>query len=99
MAPHYQDSSITIHKIKCGPYDNNAYRVVSPKPNESIIIDTPADPGPLISAARARKGRPMAERLSQELLEASRGQGSAVRRREDLYRMAEANRAFAHYRW
>ena len=53
----------------------------------------------IISAARARSGRPMAEGLAQELLEAARGQGSAVRRREELYRMAEANRAFAHYRW
>lgn len=53
----------------------------------------------IIQAARARRGRPMAERLSIELAEAARGQGSAVRRREELYRMAEANRAFAHYRW
>ncbi len=53
----------------------------------------------IISAARARQGRPMRERLAQELLEASRGQGTAVRRREDLHRMAEANRAFVHYRW
>ena len=53
----------------------------------------------LISGARARGGRPMAQRLSQELMEASRNQGSAVKRREDLHRMAEANRAFAHYRW
>ncbi len=53
----------------------------------------------IVNAARARSGRPMAERLAQELLEASRGQGAAVRRREELYRMAEANRAFVHYRW
>ncbi len=53
----------------------------------------------IIQAARARKGRPMAQRLSIELAEAARGQGTAVKRREDLYRMAEANRAFAHYRW
>ncbi len=53
----------------------------------------------IITAARSRSGRPMADRLSAELLEASRGQGTAVKRREDLYRMAEANRAFAHYRW
>jgi small subunit ribosomal protein S7 len=53
----------------------------------------------IIQAARARKGRPMADRLSIELAEAARGQGTAVKRREDLYRMAEANRAFAHYRW
>ena len=53
----------------------------------------------IINSARARGGRPMAERLAQELLEASRGQGAAVKRKEDLYRMAEANRAFVHYRW
>lgn len=53
----------------------------------------------LIQAARDRSGRPIAERLFQELLEASRGAGAAVRKREDAHRMAEANRAFVHYRW
>ena len=53
----------------------------------------------LITSARARTGRPMARRLYEELLDASRGQGAAVKRREDLQRMAEANRAFVHYRW
>ncbi|MBI4199537.1 MAG: 30S ribosomal protein S7 [Chloroflexi bacterium] len=53
----------------------------------------------LINAARARQGAPMASRLFQELLDASRGQGTAVKRREDLQKMAEANRAFVHYRW
>ena len=53
----------------------------------------------IIGSARARVGRPMADRLYQELLDASRGQGAAVKRREDLHRVAEANRAFVHYRW
>ena len=53
----------------------------------------------LIQAARARSGRPAAERVYMELLEASRGGGAAVRKREDAHRMAEANRAFVHYRW
>ncbi len=53
----------------------------------------------LITAARARKGRPMRDRLTAELLDAARGQGAAVKRREDLFKMAEANRAFVHYRW
>lgn len=53
----------------------------------------------IIQAARSRRGRPMSQRLSVELAEAARNQGTAVKRREDLYRMAEANRAFAHYRW
>ena len=53
MAPHYQDSTITIHKLKCGPYDNNAYLLVCPQTNESILIDTPAEPDKLIEAAKA----------------------------------------------
>jgi small subunit ribosomal protein S7 len=53
----------------------------------------------LVNAARARTGRPMAERLALELADAFKGQGAAVKRREDLHRMAEANRAFVHYRW
>ena len=53
----------------------------------------------LISSARSGSGRPMAARLAQELVDAARGQGAAVKRKEDLHRMAEANRAFVHYRW
>ena len=53
----------------------------------------------IITAARARKGMPMVRRLALELIDASRGEGAAVRRREELHRMAEANRAFVHYRW
>ena len=52
----------------------------------------------LIRGARSRKGLPMRNGLAQELLEAARGEGGAVRRREELHRMAEANRAFVHYR-
>ena len=53
----------------------------------------------LITSSRARKGRPMHEKLAQEFLDASRGDGASVKRREDLHRMADANKAFAHYRW
>ena len=53
----------------------------------------------LITAARARKGRPMSERLAAELLDASKGQGSSIKKRDDTHKMAEANKAFAHYRW
>jgi small subunit ribosomal protein S7 len=52
----------------------------------------------IIRGARARKGSPMRRSLANEFLEASRGEGSAVRRREELHRMADANRAFVHYR-
>ena len=53
----------------------------------------------IVNAARARSGRPMSDCLAQEFMEAYRGQGTAVKRREDAHRMAEANRAFVHYRW
>ncbi|MBI4282216.1 MAG: 30S ribosomal protein S7 [Chloroflexi bacterium] len=53
----------------------------------------------ILRASLARTGRPMAERLALELQEASKGQGAAVRRREEIHRMAEANRAFVHYKW
>jgi len=53
----------------------------------------------LISAARERNEKTMTERLSAELLDASNNRGNAVKKREDTHRMAEANRAFSHYRW
>ena len=53
----------------------------------------------LITAARERNEKTMTERLSAELLDASNSRGSAVKKREDTHRMAEANRAFSHYRW
>lgn len=53
----------------------------------------------LVNAARTRGGRSMEEKLAAEVMDASRGQGAALRRREETHRMAEANRAFVHYRW
>ena len=53
----------------------------------------------LIAPARARNEKTMTERLSAELLDASNNRGSAVKKREDVHKMAEANRAFSHYRW
>jgi small subunit ribosomal protein S7 len=53
----------------------------------------------LLAAARNRPGKSMAEKLANELMDAARGTGAAVKKREDTHRMAEANRAFAHYRW
>jgi len=53
----------------------------------------------LINSARARNEKTMVDRLSGELLDAANNRGSAVKKREDTHRMAEANRAFSHYRW
>ena len=53
----------------------------------------------IIDAARSRSEKSMAHRLANELMEAAENRGAAVRKREDTHRMAEANKAFAHYRW
>ena len=53
----------------------------------------------LTNAARTRGGHTMAENLANEIIDASNGTGAAVKKREDTHRMAEANKAFAHYRW
>ncbi|MCM8759700.1 MAG: 30S ribosomal protein S7 [Candidatus Omnitrophica bacterium] len=53
----------------------------------------------IIQSARSRKGKPMYERLVEEIIEASRNEGASVKKREEMHKMAESNRAFAHYRW
>ncbi len=66
---------------------------VSPRRGLSLAIRW------LIKSARARTGRSMGEKLAGELSDAFKGQGTTIKKREDVYRMAQANRAFAHYRW
>lgn len=53
----------------------------------------------IVDAARAKKGKPMAERLSEEIILASKGEGEAIKKRENVHKMAEANKAFAHFAW
>ena len=53
----------------------------------------------LVRSSRGRRGHSMAEKLAGEFMDAANGQGATVKRREDTHRMAEANRAFVHYRW
>ena len=53
----------------------------------------------LLKSARSRGGRSMAERLAAELIDAAGGQGATIKKKDDTHRMAEANRAFVHYRW
>ncbi|MCX7705913.1 MAG: 30S ribosomal protein S7 [bacterium] len=66
---------------------------VSPKRSLSLAIRW------ILQSARARKGKPMYERLVEEIIEASKNEGSSVKKREEMHKMAESNRAFAHYRW
>lgn len=51
----------------------------------------------IIEASKAKKGKPMSEKLAQEIADASNGEGAAAKKREDVHRMAEANKAFAHF--
>ena len=53
----------------------------------------------LVGFSRKRREKTMAERLAGEIMDAANGTGSSVKRREDLFKMAESNRAFSHYRW
>jgi small subunit ribosomal protein S7 len=53
----------------------------------------------LVAATRARSGKSMAEKLAAEIMDAAQGQGATIKKREDTHKMAEANRAFVHYRW
>jgi small subunit ribosomal protein S7 len=53
----------------------------------------------LINAARAKKGKPMAEKLANEITLAAKNEGEAIKKRDDMHRMAESNKAFAHFAW
>ena len=53
----------------------------------------------IVEAARAKKGKPMAEKLAEEIMLAAKGEGAAVTKRENTHKMAEANKAFAHFAW
>ena len=53
----------------------------------------------IVTAARSKKGKPMADKLAEELIAASKNEGAAIKKKQDTHRMAEANRAFSHYRW
>jgi small subunit ribosomal protein S7 len=53
----------------------------------------------ILASSRAKKGKPMCQRLASELLDASKGEGNAMTTRENVHRMAEANKAFAHFAW
>ena len=70
-----------------------------------VPIEVPPDRGMslamrwLMDFARARGGKSMAEKLASEIIDASQGQGATVKKRQDTHKMAEANKAFAHYRW
>jgi small subunit ribosomal protein S7 len=90
---------------------NNAAPVLEVKPRRvggatyQIPMEVPADRRTslairwLLQSARNRSGKSMAEKLANELMDASQGTGATIKKKDDTHRMAEANKAFAHYRW
>ncbi|HOV28723.1 MAG TPA: 30S ribosomal protein S7 [Synergistales bacterium] len=90
---------------------DNVKPVVEVKPRRvgGATYQVPVEVGPeraealairwIIQYARAKKGMPMVERLAREFADAYKGEGASMKKREDTHKMAEANRAFAHYRW
>jgi small subunit ribosomal protein S7 len=90
------DNVRPVLEVKSRRVGGSTYQVpveVYPKRRTSLALRW------LINAARSRGERGMSERLCNELLDAASGRGSAVKKKEDTHRMAEANKAFAHYRW
>jgi small subunit ribosomal protein S7 len=103
-----------VHKNPLDVFEqavNNATPVLEVKPRRvgGATYQVPVEVGPerrlslamrwLVWNARNRTGKSMAEKLASELMDAAQGQGATVKKKEDTHRMAEANRAFAHYRW
>lgn len=85
-----------VLEVKSRRVGGSNYQVpieVSPARSQALAIRW------LVKYARERGGKGMAENLASELIDASNGTGGAVKKREDTHRMAEANKAFAHYRW
>ncbi|MFQ5502077.1 MAG: 30S ribosomal protein S7 [Phycisphaerae bacterium] len=85
--------SVQIRSKRVGGSNYQVPMSVNPKRSQTLAIRW------LIDAARAKKGRPMKDRLAGELLDAYNNQGTAVTTKENVHRMAEANKAFAHFAW
>ena len=85
--------SVQIRSKRVGGSNYQVPMAVNPKRSQALAIRW------VIEAARAKKGRPMKDRLASELLDAFNGQGKAVDTRENVHRMADANKAFAHFAW
>lgn len=83
-------------EIKARRIGGATYQVpVEVRPDRSIALGMRW----MVAYARSRKGKPMEEKLAEEIMQAYKGEGASVKKREDTHKMAEANRAFAHYRW
>jgi small subunit ribosomal protein S7 len=85
--------SVEVRSRRVGGANYQVPMQVGPRRRQSLAFRW------IIQAARADKGKPMAQRLARELYDAARGEGKAVNTREQTHRMADANKAFAHFAW
>lgn len=85
--------TVEVRSRRVGGANYQVPREVRPERRRSLAFRW------IVAAARAGKGKPMAEKLADELLAAVKNEGSAIKKREDVHRMAESNRAFAHLAW
>ena len=84
---------VEIRPRRVGGATYQVPREVNPKRRLSLALRW------MVGAARAKKGKPMAKKLAEEILLATKNEGSAIKKKLDTHRMAEANRAFAHFAW
>lgn len=82
-----------VRSRRIGGANYQVPREVRPERRQSLAIRW------IVGAARSGKGKPMADRLADELINASKGEGVAVKKRDDTHKMAESNKAFAHFAW
>lgn len=82
-----------VRSRRIGGANYQVPREVRPERRQSLAIRW------IVGAARSKKGQPMASKLADELIAASKNEGAAVKKREDTHKMAEANKAFAHFAW
>ena len=85
--------SVEVRSRRVGGANYQVPREVRPERRQALAMKW------IIDASRARKGMPMAQRLAQELELAAKNEGEAVKKRENVHKMAEANKAFAHFAW
>ena len=82
-----------IRSRRVGGANYQVPREVRPARRDALAISW------ILEAARAKKGKPMASKLAEELIAASKNEGEAIKKRENVHKMAEANKAFAHFAW
>jgi len=85
--------AMEVRSRRVGGANYQVPREVRPERKQALAIRW------IITAARGKKGKPMAEKLAEELIAASKNEGEAIKKRENTIKMAEANKAFAHFAW